>query len=82
MSRDEVINDLKMSLRMWGRTPQKESYEMAIRSLEAWEKVKQGITEKMERIIPRDKEYPDGMYAGLLVALEVVEKYKKEIEES
>lgn len=33
---EEAINDLKLSLRLWGRKPQKESYETAIRSLEAW----------------------------------------------
>ena len=30
----DAINDLKMSLRMWGRKPQKESYEKAIKALE------------------------------------------------
>lgn len=34
MTEQEAINDLKMSLRMWGRKPQKESYEMAIQALE------------------------------------------------
>lgn len=34
MTEQEAINDLKMSLRMWGRKPQKESYEMAIKALE------------------------------------------------
>lgn len=33
MTEQEAINDLKMSLRMWGRKPQKESYEMAIQAL-------------------------------------------------
>ena len=34
MTEQEAINDLKMSLRIWGRKPQKESYEMAISALE------------------------------------------------
>ena len=34
MTKEEAIQDLKMSLRMWGRKPQKESYEMAIEALE------------------------------------------------
>lgn len=34
MTTKEAIEDLKLSLRMWGRKPQKESYEMAIQALE------------------------------------------------
>ena len=34
MTKQEAINDLKMSLRMWGRNPQKESYEIAVAALE------------------------------------------------
>ena len=34
MTKHEAMTDLKISLRLWGRKPQKESYEIAIEALE------------------------------------------------
>lgn len=66
MTKEEAIQDLKLSLRMWGRKPQKESYEMAIQALEKnydeeWRKehyknaYNQGFLDGVKAVEKRDK---------------------------
>lgn len=52
-----------------------ECLEMAIRSLEAWEKVKEEVTEETKR------PYTNNVFnKGLYRALEIIDKHSKEVE--
>lgn len=59
--------------------------EMAIKSLEAWEKVKEEIKQKSDYTKNIWDEYPDEWYAGKCSAyhesLEIIEKYLAEVSE-
>ena len=56
----------------------KEAVNMAIASLEAWEKVRQVIDEQYDRIKP----YNISCAEGLEMALEIIDKYIKEVGDS
>lgn len=60
-----------------------EAFDMAIRSLEAWEKVKEEIKEKADFIRHSSghlKDYDAGQWKALLDALEIIDKHLKEVE--
>lgn len=77
----DAINDLKMSLRMWGRKPQKESYEMAIRSLEAWDRIGNDIVETLKMclhavcVLDEERIASRGMMMGLHEAAQAIEAH-------
>lgn len=74
MTRKEAINDLKLSLRMWGRKPSKESYEMAIRSIEAWDKVIEDINKSLS--VEKDI----GIRIGYTIAEKILKDHLQEVE--
>ena len=63
----------------------KEALQMAIQSLEAWEKVKEEIKQKSDYTKNIWDEYPDEWYAGKCSAyhesLRIIEKYLSEVSE-
>lgn len=48
--------------------------EMAIKSLEAWEKVKAEIDQKQYDFMA-DKDYDEGVRFGLMLAYQIIDKY-------
>lgn len=80
MTIEEVIKDLKMSLRMWGRKPQKESYEVAIRSLEAWQKVLGDISQYIENASEHETPYDNGRHDGAIDIYNRIGAYLKEVD--
>lgn len=66
-------------------TKHEEAYDIAIKSLEAWEKVKDEIKQKSDFTKNIWDEYPDEWYAGKCSAyhesLEIIDKYLAEVSE-
>lgn len=89
MTIDEATKLLKMSDQaIWLKgleKERKEAEEMAIKSLEAWENVKEEIKQKSDYTKNIWDEYPDEWYAGKCSAyhesLEIIDKYLVEVSE-
>ena len=53
-----------------------DALDMAIKNLEAWEKVKAEIDQKQYDFMA-DKDYDEGVRFGLMLAYQIIDKYKE-----
>ena len=84
MSIQEAIEHGKEQLEIFGGE-HKEFIQMAIKSLEAWGKIKKEIEQESDFVKDIWEKYPDEWYAGKCnaygVSLEIIDKHLAEVEE-
>ena len=85
MTTQEAIKMLNGDINYWKNKNtliDTEHYKMAIRSLEAWEKVKEEIQEKINDLDERTiyTEMENGKWCGLRLAEKIIDQHLQEVE--